>query len=174
MNLEDTLRRLHLQINMIKGKLPDVFDGISCEDLPMEVLAMYLDSPNGLGYDPNKGTLYKFLAGVLNNKLKDHLRRQRRTVGSLDDQDFVTHIKSPPNVQLVQPSQSWRIELAELNDRLFLAANGDSIFIELIDAAQDEVIDGIHNINQRIAAKMNTTPKAIANLKKRFARKWGR
>src|SRR6266850_3218548 len=92
MDLYEALKTMRVYVAFAEKYAPDVFDGLSCEDLPMAVLLKYLESPNGLGYDPMKGPLDKFLTGVLRNEMKSHLRRHQRSAGSLDDPAFMQYV----------------------------------------------------------------------------------
>jgi DNA-directed RNA polymerase specialized sigma24 family protein len=174
MNLEEIAKKMQIYIHLSMRWMPDVFDGVSGEDLPMEVLTQFLASPNGLGYDSARGPLDKFLIGVLKNKLKDHLRRQQRTAGSLDDPDFAQRVEEPRSIQPEAPPQTPEAqnhESTSLLSQLLRSADGDPQLTALVQTVADDDIEAMHNINQQLAGKLNTTPTDIVNRKKRLIRK---
>ena len=153
-------------MRLIKLRVPDVFDGRSMEDLPSEVLLMFLESSNRLGWNPEKGSLDKFLFGVLKHKMIDHARRQLRTsTGSLDDPDFQSRKQVSDKCSVSSTNQE-----TELRHDLAQVVTADPELGELMRAAQD--IDDGPNINQKLAQKLMTTPQDIVNRKKRLARKY--
>lgn len=159
--IEVVFKKLCLFARLSCWRMPDIFDGRSAEDLPSEVLTNYLESPDGLGWDPAIATLDTFLLGVLKNKMIDHLRRQWRTAGSLDDPDYLARIsKNGSNKTLHAPEPQTH------SSRM----SGGGELSELSKALED--IDDFHNINQQLADKLKTTPSEIVNLKKRLARKY--
>src|SRR5262245_20520416 len=85
-------KRLQLVALQSAARLPDIFDGVSAEDVVTQVISAFFEDPDGLGWNPTRGPLDRFLLGVLKHKTIDHLRRQRRTAGSLDDSNFAKSI----------------------------------------------------------------------------------
>src|SRR6267142_6243558 len=79
---------LHRRARILLSGMPDVFDGISSEDLIGEVFLSFLASPDQLGWDPEKGRLESFLAGVLKHKMIDRIRRHSKIAASIDDPSF--------------------------------------------------------------------------------------
>lgn len=148
-------------------QMPDIFDGVSAEDLVIQALSTFFEDPNGLGWNPTRGSLDRFLLGVLKHKAIDHIRRQERMMGSVDDPDFDFDQK----IHLVQPIVDGN-EKGELYGKLKEAARGDSDLERLVEAVPD--IDGRHDINQQLAEELRTTPQDIVNRKKRLLRRYKR
>src|SRR6185295_6687535 len=73
-------------------RMPDIFDGVSAEDVVTQVLSAYFESSNGLGWNPAIGPLDRFLLRVLRNRTIDRIRRQSRVAGSFDDPDFTNGV----------------------------------------------------------------------------------
>lgn len=161
-NWPEIYRQLYVFARVCSRHVPDIFDGNSAEDMPNIVLLEYFESRTALGWNPGKGPLNRFLLGVLRNKFLDCLRRQRRTVGSLDDPEFGSRIyKHQPTLKPDAP--------CELQSLLREAAKGDRRLEELVVAM--ERLEVNHKINQQIASVLNTTVKDIVNRKKRLIRK---
>ncbi|MBZ5523783.1 MAG: hypothetical protein LAP21_16235 [Acidobacteriia bacterium] len=171
MDLEEIdYRRLVVYIRLANYRIPDVFDGLSIDDVPNEAVQRFLNSPTGLGYDPQKGPLGKYLVGISRNILRDRLRRERLTAGSFDDRDFVKQAKASLNENLLQPPEQHRIETTEQCDKFLRAANGDPKLTELVEAIMNT--DGRPNDNQLLAARLSTTTEDIVNRKKRLKRRY--
>ncbi len=147
------------------AKMPDIFDGVSAEDLVIQVFITFLEDPDGLGWTPKRGPLDRFLLGVLKYKTIDHLRRQERTIGSFDDPDFVQ------DLYVVQPVADGNGN-GELYTKLKEAAKGDSDLEKLVDAITS--IDGRNNINQQLAVELEMTTREIVNLRRRLLRRYKR
>jgi DNA-directed RNA polymerase specialized sigma24 family protein len=161
-NWTEIYRQLYVFARLCSRHVPDIFDGNSAEDMPNIVLLEYFESPTALGWNPEIGPLNRFLLGVLRNKILDCLRRQRRTVGSLDDPDFGSRIyKLQPTLKPDEPR--------ELQSQFREAVKGDRRLEELVIAM--ERLEVNYKINQQIAAVLNTTVKDIVNRKKRLIRK---
>src|SRR5215471_3850934 len=170
--IDQIFKRLCVFVRLSCWHMPDVFNGLSAEDLPSEVLLSYLESPNGLGWDPLIGPLDKFLLVILRNKMIDHLRRQKHTAGSLDDPVYLQQIANSPGNQTLdapEPHASvptdWKAQDSRVDD-------GNRDLNALRWALED--IDDFSNINQKLAKRLKTTPSDIVNLKKRLARKFPR
>lgn len=175
MDLYEALKTMRVYVAFAEKRVPDVFDGLSCEDLPMVVLLKFLESPNGLGYDPMKGPLDNFLTGVLKNELKSHLRRHRHSAGSLDDPIFMPYVLESALAHgkfLSQTPDQGTNTSDERLEKLLLAASDDPSLTELIKAST--TIDSGANINQLLAKTLHTTPADIVNRKKRLIRKYYR
>jgi len=154
--------QLHFVALRCAARMPDVFDGISAEDLVTQVLSTFFEDSNALGWDPKVGSLDQFLLGVLRKKTIDRIRRQRRIAGSVDDPDFAQ------GVSLVQATSNDQ-EMHELRAELQKAATGDPGLEELLKALAD--VDGGHNINQQLAKELKTTTQDIVNRRKRLIRR---
>src|SRR5260370_37778752 len=159
-------RRLHVVAARCTSRMPDIFDGISAEDLVTEALTAFFQSTDGLKWDPAQGPLAAFLVGVLRNKAVDHARRQARFAGSIDDPDFAKRLC------LVQPTGAELVEQSELSKKAQQMARGDSELAELVIAM--ERVDGGHHINQQLAEQLRTTPEDIVNRRKRLVTKFKR
>jgi DNA-directed RNA polymerase specialized sigma24 family protein len=157
--------RLFFVASRSTAQMPDIFDGVSAEDLVIQALSTFFEDPNGLGWNPTRGSLDRFLLGVLKHKAIDHMRRHERIAGSIDDPDLV---QKP---YLVQPMTDGN-ENGELYRELKKAARGDSDLERLVEAVPD--IDGRHNTNQQLAEELGTTPQDIVNRKKRLLRRYKR
>jgi len=151
---------LYVAARFATSRATDVFDGISAEDLANETMAAFFASPNLLGWKPSKGPLDKFLVGVLQNKAKTHLRRERHKAGSIDDPD--AGIKEPYQQATVGAESEFR----SLQERLYKLVGDDGELRDLIAAV--ELTTGAHNVNQELAQILNRTPKQIVNLKRRL------
>ncbi|HLJ25708.1 MAG TPA: sigma factor [Candidatus Angelobacter sp.] len=163
-------KRLCVYVRICRWRMPDIFDGRSAEDLPSEVLASFLESPDRLGWDPAKGPLYEFLLGVLNHKMIDHLRRQGRTAGSLDDPADLQRLAGNGDNQALQAPESRTNESTGLIARLGRIAAGDQELSELVTAVAR--LDDPRKMNQQLAHMLKTTPSDIVNRKKRLARRY--
>jgi sigma-70-like protein len=162
-DLVSAFKRLWVAARLMNLRMPDVFDGMSAEDLPSEVLTQFLESPDGLGWDPQKGDINRFLLVVMRNKAIDRLRRHARTAGSFDDPTFamtMNGIESDPNAAI--EANEWMQRIREI-------AKGDTKLLELLSRI-NEVGDG-QNVNQCLANDLHTTTRDIENRKKRFKRK---
>ena len=153
-------KRLYVAARFATPRASDMFDGISAEDLASETLAAFFASPNMLGWKSSKGPLDKFLVGVLQNKAKMHLRRERRNAGSIDDPD------AGLNEPLQQATVGAEAEFRSLQERLFELIGDDGELRDLIAAV--ELTTGAHNVNQELAQILNRTPQQIVNLKRRL------
>ena len=158
----DIYMKLLFVVSRCAAQMPDLFDGNSVEDIVTEVFSTFFEDPNGLGWNPEIGPLDRFLLGVAKNKTVDHIRRQRRIAGSLDDPDFVKRI------HLMQATNKDQ-EIDELRAEFKKAAKGDPGLEELLRAIA--TVDGGHNTNQQLAEALNTTPQDIVNRKKRLIRR---
>jgi DNA-directed RNA polymerase specialized sigma24 family protein len=165
-NWEAVYERLHMVALHCTDLMPDIFDGVSAEDVVTQVLCTFFESPNGLGWDPLKGPLDRFLLGILKHKTVDHIRRDRQVAGSFDDPGFTTKIP------FVDPTALGSEVLNVLSEQVHQAANGDSELEELVTATNE--LDGSHNINQQLAKELKTTPTDIVNRKRRLIRKFQR
>lgn len=146
-------------------QMPDIFDGVSAEDLVIQALSTFFEDPNGLGWNPTRGSLDRFLLAVLKHKAIDHMRRHERMMRSIDDPDF------DQKMYLVQPIVEGNEE-GELYGKLKEAARGDSDLERLVEAIRD--MDGRHDINQELAEELRTTAQDIVNRKKRLLRRYKR
>jgi hypothetical protein len=135
----------------------EVTTEVSVEDLPHQVLLMFLESPDNLGWDPSKGPLERFLLGVLKHKLQDHRRRHAHIAGSTDDALFASQI---PQLAVEQmPNQLLDADFAKI-------LRCDPELWGLIVAAENIV--GGFNRNQQLAQELGKTVRDVVNLKRRL------
>lgn len=140
---------------------PETFDvGVSAVDLVQETILAFCESSNGLGWNPEKGPIEKFLVSVLWNRARTHLRRQKKVGGSLDDD------APPPKATVLKPTIAGEVQFNDLRDRLYAAVDGDHDLRDLIAAS--ELTTGAHNVNQEIAKIMGKTPREVVNMKRRL------
>lgn len=144
------------------AKAPQLFDcGLSADDLVGETLATYFASETGLGWKPKKGTLERFLVGVMKHKAIDHLRRQKHVGGSLDDGEH--KIPEPTATDSIVSDT----EYAHTRDKLYALVDGDPELRDLIAAV--DLISGKYNVNQELAEILNRqTTQDVVNLKRRL------
>lgn len=141
---------------------PESFNvGVSAIDLVQETLVAFCGSSNGLGWNPAKGPIEKFLVSVLWNKARTHLRRQKKVGGSLDDPDAEL-----PKAAVVNPTGQADAQFNDLREKMYTAVDGDQDLRDLIAAT--ELTTGAHNINQELAEIMGKTPREIVNMKRRL------
>jgi DNA-directed RNA polymerase specialized sigma24 family protein len=157
--------RLFFVASCLTVQMPDIFDGVSAEDLVIQAFSTFFEDPDELGWSPTRGSLDRFLLGVLKHKTIDHMRRQEWMIGSFDDPDFVQ------GMYVVQPVADGDGN-GELYGELKEAARGDSDLEQLVDAIP--AIDGRNNINQQLAEELKTTPQDIVNRRKRLLRRYKR
>jgi DNA-directed RNA polymerase specialized sigma24 family protein len=159
---DGTYKRLCVLADYVAKKVPDVFDGVSIDDLINDVFVLFFESPNQLGWRPEEGELSRFLMGVLKHKVLDHMRRQAKTVGSFDDPNFMQQFKFSSNAFMTNPVFTTDNDLLE-------TISGDTQLEDLVSAV--ELVDSGRNMNQLFAEALNTTPDDIANRKRRLKRK---
>lgn len=139
------------------------FDGgVSAEDLVRETLTAFLDSPNALGWSEEKGPLETFLCGVLLNKARTHLRREKKVAGSLDAENHGFPVVDR------RPNAEAQYESREFFEKLYEAVGDDAGLRDLIAAV--DLTTGAHNVNQELADAMEKTPPEVVNLKRRLIR----
>jgi DNA-directed RNA polymerase specialized sigma24 family protein len=158
-------RRLWVYAAGLACEAPDIFDGVSAADLVNETMLAFLMSPKALGWQPNRGELSVFLSGVMRHKFLDHLKRQRRVAGSIDDDAVRAALEgrasSSAGLLGQLAGKQWIARL-----RKSLAPHRDLQDVVAAAAATD----GGHNSNQQIADALGTTPREVANRKKRILR----
>lgn len=142
-------------------RVNETFDcGISDEDLVTETLSAFFESKNALGWKPGKAASPRtYLCTVLHNKFVDHLRRENKVSGSLDDEALKKHLRDDES-----PAPS--AELMGLAEEMLAIVGGDDDLRELITAV--ELTDGRHNVNQQLADLLGKSTREIVNLKRRL------
>lgn len=136
--------------------------GLSGEDVVCEVLESFLESPDGLGWTKKKGTLENFLLKVVQNRVTDHLRRNKKVAGSLDEEGDLQKALRNRTENNPLAEAEWEQLLA----RMYALVRGDQDLRDLISAV--ELTDGGHNVNQQLGEAMDKTPQEVVNLKRRL------
>ena len=152
-------KRLRSLAGWLARGQPQVFDGVSRDDLVSETILEFLNSENALGWDPDRGELEPFLCAVLKNKYLDHARRQRHYAGP---------ISGAVEDRLVVPPASDHLEEQELLTSVEDRVRGDKELEALVVAVQET--DGTSCLNQELAATIGTTVADIVNRRKRIRR----
>jgi DNA-directed RNA polymerase specialized sigma24 family protein len=141
---------------------PPTFDlGVSAEDLVQETLRAFCSSSNGLGWNPDRGPIEKFLVSVMWNKARTHLRRQKKVGGSLDDT-----ASAPPRSTVIGPKIAATVQFEDLREKLYATVNGEADLKDLIAAT--DLTTGAHNVNQELAEILGKTPREVVNMKRRL------
>lgn len=152
-------KRLMVFALRLARAVPEVFDGVSPEDLVGETMVAYFAGDGGMKWDPVQGSLERFLGGVLRNRFLLHARKLRRYGGSFDDARFVPE----PNASLGRPL------VATITRQIEVAAKGDRDLEELIEATQS--LDSTANVNQQLCEILDTTIQDVVNRRKRLTRR---
>jgi DNA-directed RNA polymerase specialized sigma24 family protein len=161
MDFERLYKVLRVAAEAVVRDAPESFNmGFSAQDLAHEAFSAFLDSSNGLGWNPGRGTIDKFLVGVLWNKARTHLRRHRKVGGSLDDP------RGPHWERSAASSVAADVQFESLREKIYEAVGDDRELRELIAAT--EQITGEHNVNQELAEILGKTVREVVNLKRRL------
>ena len=147
---------------------PDTFDGgFDYEDVLGEVFQEFFDSPDGLGWKGEKGSIEAYLGRILHNKIVDHLRRQKHVGGSLDD----GRQNTGPACKSISASEAPAHAKLDLAARLYALVGDDAPLRDLIAAA--EMTSGGPNVNQELGDILDKTPHQVSKLKERLLKKEG-
>jgi DNA-directed RNA polymerase specialized sigma24 family protein len=161
MDFERLYKVLRVAAEAVVRDAPESFNmGLSAQDLAHETFSSFLDSANGLGWNPRKGPIEKFLIGVLWNKARTHLRRDRKLGGSLDDPRLPIRERAAPS------DIAADIVFENLRDKMYEAVGDDQDLRSLIAAT--ELTTGEHNVNQELAEILGKTVRQVVNLKRRL------
>lgn len=162
-NWESEQKRLIVAAISDARSYPETFDmGLSVEDVVGEVWLEFFRSPNGLGWNPKKGSLSAFLRRRLKRRLVDHIRRDKKVAGSLDDTDTSGKFRIPHQ----DPPGSSGLEDAEFREH-FLSLVGDATDLrDLVTAT--EFVDRGANVNQQLSEFLGKPVSEIVNLKRRL------
>jgi RNA polymerase sigma factor (sigma-70 family) len=133
-----------------------VIDAVSADDLVSETLLDFLNSLDGLGWTPKRGSLETFLCTVLRNKFIDHLRRHRRNAGPPEESDLFA----------VRPERE--LEQQETVDQVMLRIQGKTDLEETVVAICES--SGDARPNQELAEDLGITVPEVVNRKKRIRR----
>ena len=156
-------KRLRIVADQLCRGANRTFDcGLSGEDVVGEVLEKFFESSNGLGWTKKKGTLENFLSKVVKNKVIEHLRRNKKIAGPLDDSAI--SLKPPRSHAEIDPLAKNQWE--RLVTKMYELVGDDQDLRDLI-AAVDLTGRG-HNVNQQLGEAMDKTPQEVVNLKRRL------
>jgi DNA-directed RNA polymerase specialized sigma24 family protein len=148
----------------VTSRAPDIFDGVSVEDVVSDAFLQFFLDKDRLGWKPELGSLEAFLWSMVRRKITDHLRRGARA-SSVEDENV--RVVAERNGQFVtDPRPS--IESRDHVEHLKSFVSGDPELERLIRAG--EATDG-KNINQAIAENLSISPHKVVNLKKRLHRR---
>lgn len=142
---------------------PDIFDGVSIEDLVDEAFVEFFCDKDQLGWNPNLGNLETFLWTVTKRIAIDHFRRGRRERSLQDDSVRIAAEQRGKLTTDPRPA----LESLDRVEHLKRFVSGNPELEQLFSAAQ--AVEG-PNINQQIAARLLKTPQQVVNLKKRLQR----
>jgi DNA-directed RNA polymerase specialized sigma24 family protein len=150
---------------------PDILDGVSADDVVEETLIAYYQSPNGLGWDSNRGTpLEDFLLGVCRNKLRDRIRRNSRI--STADRTIIERLPDPANIEHSCVNRQFAMKVTALirSGITNLAHNGAELLavMDAVEALGDELV--IKEMNKQIAALLRISVAEVEARKKRIRR----
>jgi RNA polymerase sigma factor (sigma-70 family) len=148
--------RLRAMAGWLTHDQPDVFDGVSADDLVSETVLVFLRSPDALGWVPARGKLETLLCAVLRNKFIDHLRRHRHYGGTLEDGDL-----------FAVPAEQ-QLEQQEAVEQVMQHVRGKKELEELVSAISES--NGGPCPNQELAADLGITVSEVVNRKKRIRR----
>jgi len=159
------IRRLVGYAVMLARAMPGVFDGVSPEDLVQEALVAFLMSDNGLNWNPTRGSLEKYLSGVVKNKFLAHARRSRRSVEILENglRKAKIHVMSSSTEPILD---------MPIGERMRMAARGDSVIEELVEAAAK--LESEKRVNQQLSSLLDTTIEDVVNRRTRLTRRFNR
>jgi DNA-directed RNA polymerase specialized sigma24 family protein len=158
-------RRLTAYAVKLVRAMPSIFDGISAGDLASETLMAYYVSETRLGWDPTRGSLVRFLCGVLKRKFLAHVRRHHRCIG-FSEVTEVAEVSTHPG------PESQAVAIADKIERLRTAAKGDQELEELLDGAGR--IESTSKPNEQLSRLLNTSIEDILNRKRRLRRRLDR
>jgi|SRR5579862_4079782 len=158
------LRRLTAYATRLSGDMPDVFDGISPDDLVSETIVAYLSGGSGMRWDPHQGSLDRFLFGILKNKFLMHARRSKRfgACAVMDQLEL-----EPP-----WPKVNTSTAPPTIADQVKLVARGDQKLEELVEATHE--LDSTANVNQKLSELLKTSVADVVNRKKRLTNRLDR
>ena len=156
-------KKLRISADRLCGGATATFDcGLSGEDVVCEVLGKFFESSNGLGWTKKKGTLENFLFKAVQNKVIDHLRRDKKVAGSLDD----VGISLKAMRRRAETDPLAKIEREKLVSKMYELVGDDQDLRDLI--AAEDLTDGGHKVNQQLGEAMSKTPREVVNLKRRL------
>ena len=156
-------KRLFLFARALTCGRPDIFDGMSADDLVSETILAFLKSNEQLGWNSKIASVEVFLCAVLRHKAIDHFRRHARAAGSLDDPNFNFPIPLDNGQQLLQETLALEEMICSVKE-----SSTESKLADLIRATSFVSNDG--RMNEQLAEILGTTQREIVNLKKRLVR----
>jgi DNA-directed RNA polymerase specialized sigma24 family protein len=148
---------------MLVGGADLVIDcGITAEDLTNQTLMEFWESDDGLKWKKSKGPLERFLGRVLRNNFIDHIRRNKKLVGSLDDDDFQKRNLPPDQIVEIE----GQILSKSCMEAVYGRVKGNKKLEDLVTAASMTTNEG--KKNQQMAELLGTTTSDIVNRKKQL------
>jgi DNA-directed RNA polymerase specialized sigma24 family protein len=162
----DLWRRLYLHAAKLTGGVNTVIDcGVSAEDLVQDTMKKFLQSPNGLGWRENKGSLPVFLGAILENGFIDHIRREKKVVRPDPGAD------EPAQPTPDQPSLIEDLALQQFQNRLLTLIKGREDERELKDfilASSMTTSEG--KVNKQLADLLGVDEGEVINRRKKLWR----
>jgi RNA polymerase sigma factor (sigma-70 family) len=151
-------------IKLVGGANLVIHCGFSAEDLVNETLLEFWESSDGLKWKKSKGSLDHFLGRVLRNNFLDHIRREKKVMESLDDEDFRETIHAPDQIADIRK----QVQSNCLMEAVYRCVKGNQRLEDLVTAATMTTKDG--KKNQQMADILATTTADIVNRKKQLLR----
>lgn len=135
----------------------------SAEDLVSEVLAQFIASPNGCGWDGTEVGLTKLLCRMVQRRWIDHMRRDSKVT-----QDSETPLATAICQELGPEEQ---VAADQMRDRLFAAVKGHDKEAELRDFIQAAFMikDG-SMVDKQMADFLDVSPSEVRNRRKMLLR----
>ena len=160
---ESEYKQLIVAATSVARSFSETFDmGLSVEDVVGQVLGEFFGSRNQLGWNPKKGSLSAFLRPRVRLRLIDHIRRDKKVAGSLDDTDRAGKFPIPR----LHPQGSSNHEYAEFREQLLEIVGDDPDLRDLVACA--ELVDRGANVNQQLSEILEKPVSEIVNLKRRL------
>jgi hypothetical protein len=131
-------------------------------DAAQDAVLKFLESDQGLGYNPAIAPLHRFLCGIAKNLMKE----QRKTAKRRAENNSQVESQRTGNVD-PGPQYAATIFIDQL--KKLIASNGVASSLGPVISAMAEYYDAA-NINQRIADARNVTVDCVVNDKKRLRR----
>jgi DNA-directed RNA polymerase specialized sigma24 family protein len=135
----------------------------STEDLVSQVLAEFIASPNGCGWDGTEVGLTRLLCRMVQRRWIDHIRRDSKVA-----QDSETPLAAAICQELGPEEQ---VAADQMRDRLFAAVKGHEKELELRDFIQAALLikDG-SMVDKQMADLLDISPSEVRNRRKMLLR----
>ena len=159
-NWEALFKTLSMYALVLTRKMPGTFGSNSPEDLVSETLLDFFVSETGLGWDPIRGSLQKFLCGVLKNKFLRHRRQDTRHAEL--DRRYLDQCQPDS----YSPVADTRRNLTTSVDRIKALTRGDKKLEALIEATEN--IDDFSKCNQELSERLDMPVPDVVSQKRRL------